>query len=130
MRFIVSSYDISGEPYGGILGVKATTVGFSQLAAALLAAHHFNTRNASIVPEIASLPDTCTAVLDISKAVNAIRFHWTGIHTLALEGMPPCAMVGPFDDQTATDLAVMAQAHHVPMVTTRSSDINVVSDVK
>ena len=119
----------SGEPYRGLAGIDETTVGFSQLAAALLAAKHFNTRNATLVPEISNLPSNCTVTLEISKALNAIRYDWTGIRSLKSEGTPACAMVGPYDDHSASDLTVMAQASSIPFVMTRNYDVNQVSDI-
>ena len=109
-------------------GDNKTTVGFSQLAAAVLAVKHFNTRNATVVPQIADLPENCTVTLEISKAFNAIRFDWEGIRSIASDGLASCAMVGPFDDETASDLTVMAQANFLPLVTTKSYDVNLISD--
>ncbi|KAL7566630.1 hypothetical protein ACA910_003465 [Epithemia clementina (nom. ined.)] len=118
----------SGAKCTGILADE-TTIGLSQLAAALLAVKHFKTRNSSVVPEIATLPDSCTVTLELPVAFNAIFFSSGSIQALASDNSTLCAMVGPYDDPTSADLSVMAQAHSIPLVTTKSYDLIIVSDM-
>ena len=124
-----SLHSYRGERYLGLHVDNRTSIGFSQLAAALLAVKHFNTRNATIVPEIASISDSCTVTLEISRALNAIPYDWVGIRSIVSDGLPSCAIVGPYDDKTASDLSVIAQSNYIPLVATRLYDVNAVSNI-
>lgn len=104
------------------------------MAAAILAMEHFNQRNSSVVPQLSRAEfRTCPYLFDLQTS----RFFDTGTvghlaaqsywPIAAAEGPPPCAIAGPFDDDPAVDLAVLAEASQVPMVAQRSFNLQVVS---
>jgi len=64
---------------------------------------HFNTRNASVVPELSELGD-CNVQFDMDKSniINADGITPIGLEALAAETQPPCSVVGPFDDVSTT----------------------------
>jgi hypothetical protein len=90
------------------------------MAAALLAADHFNSRNAAVVPELKRLAGECTVTLSLDA------FFDTGSLTLMSGrrfyefGEEPCAVVGPFNDYPASELGVFAASAQFPLVLTRA----------
>lgn len=109
-------------------------LGFSHMAAAVMAMEHFNKRNASVVPELAqNVYRTCNVKFDLS---NQSRFFDTGIvdHTstrLLVQaihdngGIFPCAIAGPHDDLPAQLLSTMAASFYVPLVAHRAYNLRV-----
>lgn len=100
------------------------------MAAALMAAEHFNTRNAAVVPELANL-DGCNITLNLDS--NASFFDTGSLTKLASQrffrrGQVPCAIAGPFSDLPATELSVMAQAAEAPMVAHRAYNYRTTSN--
>lgn len=105
-----------------------TNVGFSHMAAALLAMDHFNNRNASVVPELAGFTN-CTVRFDMdslffdtgSVSHFASKLFWK-------EEIEPCAMAGPFNDIPAIDLSVLALSAEIPLVAARAFNLRVASN--
>jgi len=108
-------------------------LGTAQTAAALLAMEHFNTRNGTVVPELAHLlknndsatDSGCDLYFDVEE--SAVFDTGTATHlasrTLALEREQPCAIAGPFNDLPALDLSTMAQAYGYPLVINRAFNL-------
>lgn len=106
-----------------------TNVGFSHVAAALLAMDHFNNRNASMVSELADFTN-CTVQFDMNKSLFfdtgsvshfASKSFWN-------EEIDPCAMAGPFNDIPAIDLSVLALSAEIPLVAHRAFNLRVASN--
>lgn len=116
----MTSMSISGDP-------NRPSPGFIHMAAALMAIEHFNSRNASVVPQLAKLGD-CSIQFDTTNS----RFFDTGTvghlasKSLFQAGTIPCAIAGPFNDAPALDLSTMAQAADYSMVAHRSFNQRVV----
>jgi hypothetical protein len=111
--------------------------GFTQMASSLLATQVFNTRNASIVPELA-LPvfQDCHIQLDTNNT-NSLVFNTATLGHAASKQLLqnsaslnsfPCAVAGPFHDMPAQELSVLAAAAEFPVVVHRAFNLRVVSD--
>jgi len=89
---------------------------------------HFNTRNASVVLELAELGD-CRVQFDIDKSniINADAITPIGLEALAAESQPPCAAVGPFDDVPAIDISTKAKAYKFPVTLHRGFNLRLLS---
>lgn len=99
------------------------------MAAALMAVEHFNTRNNTVVPELADL-DGCNVRL---KLGNTSFFDTGSLTQLASQRLfsreeVPCAIAGPFSDLPAGELSVMAQAAKFPMVAHRAYNYRTTSN--
>jgi 7 transmembrane sweet-taste receptor of 3 GCPR/Receptor family ligand binding region len=103
------------------------------MGAALLAMEHFNARNASVVPELASLvSESCPVQFEL----HASRFFDSGMgpshvasRSLFEAGEPPCAIAGPSSDVAGRDLSVLAQAADFPIVLAKSYDLSSVQSL-
>jgi hypothetical protein len=104
------------------------------MAAALMAMEHFNTRNATVVPEIGNLGD-CPIQFDTenSAVINTDTYTHIGVQTLAAQlssgSPPPCAVVGPFNDIPGVDLSAMAAAFKFPVTMHRSFNLRLITDI-
>ena len=111
-------------------------IGFSHMAAALLAQEHFNRRDTSIVPELSSFND-CNVTLKFDSFIDSGSFTrlasqrlyaYNNNNNSSSNNKNPCAIVGPFNDYPAKELAVMAQAASIPHVIYRSFHLSMVVD--
>jgi uncharacterized membrane protein len=124
--FIWESTDITCD--------DCVNVGFSHMAAALMAMDHFNTRNASVVSEIGELGD-CPIQFDTenSAIINSDTYTHIGVQTLAAQlssGLPPpCAVVGPYDDIPGVDLSAMAAAFKFPVTMHRGFNLRLLAEI-
>jgi len=97
---------------------------FSQMAAALLAIDDFNTRNATVIPE---LDDEMYRQCSVYVPENGFEVY---DHDASVEGLvpktllgksstcsSPCAIVGPYTDQFAVKLSAIAEAWGIPLIT-------------
>jgi hypothetical protein len=117
---------------GGVPGTVRHQSGgkfaFAQMAAAILAATHFNERNSEVVPELADpLFRGCRYQIDFnnSRVVDSqvVGFH-SGEMVLQdlLQSQRPCAMVGPIGDSVGKALSVLAASLRVPIVLYQTLD--------
>jgi hypothetical protein len=107
---------------------RRNNLGFSHMAAAVLAAKHFNDRDISVVPELNMLGD-CKIQFDL----NISQIFDTGIvgkqaliqmQSRILQKGPPCAVAGPYFDGPAKDLSVLSSSVQIPIVIHRGIDID------
>ena len=107
------------------------------LAAAVLAAEHFNSRNASVVPELADLMINCSSDEVRIDIENSFAFDSGMVgHAAARQflqqsmelGKPPCAIAGPMSDGPATELSTLALGLEIPLVVVQSHNERVVLD--
>lgn len=141
---------ISGDP-------QRPNPGFVHMSAALLAIEHFNSRNTSIVKELANYSE-CPVQLSITTSNNnnnssssspSLFFDTGGEDGHAASrslfdaawdtnendnnAMPsqpqPCAIVGPFQDVPALELSTMASASRIPLVAHRAYNSRVASPI-
>jgi hypothetical protein len=109
-------------------------LGFSHMAAALMAMEHFNTRNSTVVPEISELGD-CPIQFDMNNSAvfNTDTYTHLGVQTLAAQlssGLPPpCAVVGPYNDIPGVDLSAMAAAFKFPVTMHRGFNLRLLTDI-
>ena len=104
------------------------------MAAAALAVEHFNSRNASIIPQLANLTD-CDVQLQIDGVYDTSSESHMASRSFLKELLRDnetdtelCALVGGHHDTPAQDLSLLAFALEVPMVVSRSWDVFIVSD--
>jgi len=119
-------------------GEERSNPAFTFLAAALLAAEHFNSRDASVVPELSSLGAACNVQIDLEHSFafdtgtighNASRRFIQHLSSSSqTTGALPCAIVGPYSDIPAMELSVLASSTEIPMVVARSTNQRVVLD--
>lgn len=93
---------------------------FSFTAAAIMAVEHFNSRNTSIVPELADL-DNCTFTLEMPRLVDSEASGKTSVRALwDLTGSDdeeqPCAILGPVNEEANFDLVSAANAFDIPLL--------------
>jgi len=105
---------------------------FTALAAAILAADHFNRRDASVVPQLNDLGD-CNVRLDLNRTFafdTGTVGHGAAHQFVRQVGQTglPCAVVGPLSDLPALELSVLALGAEIPMVVGRSNNERVVMD--
>ena len=116
---IFSGHDIN------FTGLVDTNVGFSQLAAAILAVDHFNSRNTSVVSELAHW-NNCSVHLELAQFFDTETRPGPSVQQF-VEHKVPCGIVGPFHDIPAQQLSTFALGHRIPLVVSRAFDIMVVS---
>jgi len=100
-------------------------LGFSHMAAAVLAMEQFNSRDPAVVPELAGLDD-CNVTFDMENSY----FFDTGtlthrslrklVRKVIETGMTPCAIAGPYNDLPAQLLSAFASSVEIPLVSHRS----------
>lgn len=97
-------------------------VGLSHTIAAYLALRDFNRKDTRIVPELEKFKG-CSVKLDLNASVliqsgelshEAIQAIWK-----QNADEPPCAVVGPYWDLPAAEIAVAATARQIPMMAYR-----------
>jgi hypothetical protein len=101
------------------------------MSAALLAIEHFNSRNASVVPELASASlESCNTRFDtnLSRVLDSSVVTHLASESFLEQEILPCAIAGPFNDLPAEDLSVLALSFKIPLVTHRAHNVRVVSD--
>jgi 7 transmembrane sweet-taste receptor of 3 GCPR/Receptor family ligand binding region len=92
----------SEPPYSKFSRWTAETIsmtGYTYAAAVMLAMEHFNNRDSSVIPEIASLPKDCTAFFTnestvVDGALSNVRSGQL-LFEAAIKSKP-CAVVGPY----------------------------------
>jgi Receptor family ligand binding region len=106
-----------------------SNLGFSHMAAAVMAMDHFNERDSSVVPELAQdVYTNCNVTFDRS---NRSRFFDTGTAThlsskllmqymLENGGIIPCAIAGPHNHLPSQLLSTMAASVSIPLVAHRA----------
>lgn len=89
-----------------------------------MAQAHFNSRDPSVVPELANLGD-CKITIDISNntVFDANPFSHESSQNLINVVERPCAVVGPSTDQVALELSAVAQAAQYPIVVPRGRNL-------
>lgn len=103
------------------------------MAAALLAMEHFNERNPTIVPDLANYTD-CPFKFDMNRSLffdSGMVGHMAAesfLTQVLRSGTPPCAIAGPYDDDPAVDLSVLATAAKIPLVAHRAYEPRVVDE--
>jgi len=99
------------------------------MSAALLAIEHFNSRNSSVVPEIADFEE-CNVRFDInqSRVIDTGSVTHQASETMWEQDIVPCAMAGPFNDLPAIDLSVIALSAKIPLVAHRAHNLRITSD--
>jgi Receptor family ligand binding region len=109
-----------------------SNLGFSHMAAAVMAMEHFNERDASVVPELAQENYTnCNVTFDLT---NRSRFFDTSIDThlstrlfmqniIESGGIIPCAIAGPHDDLPSQLLSTFAASLSIPLVAHRAFNL-------
>uniref|UniRef100_A0A7S2YTH7 Receptor ligand binding region domain-containing protein n=1 Tax=Entomoneis paludosa TaxID=265537 RepID=A0A7S2YTH7_9STRA len=109
---------------------NATTIGHSQLAAAIMAAQQFNDRDTSVVADLADLTTDCNVQFDLDNLLvyNSGETRYSASQALFRAETKPCAIVGPYTDRIANQLSVLALAGEIPHVVTRSYSLDVASD--
>jgi len=116
----------------GLFTSPNTTIGHSQLAAAIMAIQQFNERNSSVVPQLAELVEDCNIQVDLEKSLlydsGADAFGSARALYRAVE--EPCAIIGPFDDSVAEQLATLAMAAEIPHVVSRAYSLGVTSETE
>jgi len=93
--------------------------GHSFLKSILMAVEHFNTRNDTLIPEMAALTEGCSLQFDTLSILGTSGADHEASGALASR-YPPCAVVGGFTDTDALELSAMASAQGFPNVTHRS----------
>jgi 7 transmembrane sweet-taste receptor of 3 GCPR/Receptor family ligand binding region len=93
--------------------------GYTYAAAVLLAMEHFNNRDASVVPEIASLPRDCTAFFSnesmvVDGALSNVRSG--GLLFEAAARSKPCPVVGPYGVIPASWTSILSASIDVPQL--------------
>jgi Receptor family ligand binding region len=126
LRSELSTWTLTGQAR------NLTNQGFSHMSAALLAVEHFNSRNATVVPELANLT-SCNVRFDtnLSRVLDSsVATHLASESLLPLlqQEIVPCAMAGPFHDLPAEDLSVLALSAKIPLVAQRAYNVRVASD--
>ena len=106
-----------------------SNIGFSQMAAALMAAEHFNSRDSSVVPELAELGD-CQIAIEIpnTSVFDTVPLSHIASQNLVARGVTPCAVVGPSTDEVAWELSAVAQAAQYPIVFSRNYNLRLAYD--
>jgi hypothetical protein len=125
------------------------------MAAALMAMDHFNERNPMVVPELQSNPllssfDECPIRFDTSHSQvfneeiythAAVQQLFQAEYDRALEVLmtmnqttvaptrfiPPCAIVGPYNDIPALELSVVAASQQFPVTVYRNYNLRITS---
>jgi len=115
-----AAYD--GEAGGSI------NFGLSHTAAALLAVKHFNERDASVVPQLRNnnnnVMNDCPVQFDTEKLMvfDTETYTHQAVKSLVQHEIP-CAVVGPFHDIPALDLAGLSVAYEFPVTLHRSFNL-------
>ena len=120
---LVLNSSCSGSPDAA--AVLASRRAYSFAAAALLAVRHFNERNASIVPSLSRLDETCDFQLQDpvfvdsqNDATSSVRhlWDWASTSAAAADAIKPCALLGPHTVEATRNLEAAAIAMGVPLV--------------
>ncbi|KAL7570964.1 hypothetical protein ACA910_002591 [Epithemia clementina (nom. ined.)] len=107
---------------------QQSIIGFSQMASALMAEKQFNSRDPSVVPQLADLD--CDATIQISNAsvFDTAPFSHLASQNLVDTGVTPCAIVGPYTDDVAWELSAVAQAAQYPIVVPHAQNLRLAFD--
>lgn len=91
--------------------------GYGLMAAALLAIDHFNSRDVSVVQELAAIRQcTFQFPLDLLQVMDSNRSPTSTFHGL-LSVRPPCVVIGPLDDDAAQVMQLALQAENILGIT-------------
>jgi len=133
----------SGRTSIGLSGSNDLTLGanpgYLHMAAAILAMQDFTTRNTSIVRNLDQLLANCSlefaplvlheynsnSAVDRSHIFNSDSQGHLAAQTLFAQERVPSSIAGPFYDAPALDLAAMALAANLPLVTHGSYNVRV-----
>jgi hypothetical protein len=110
--------DVSSEAFGGS-------------AAALLAMHHFNTGNSSIIDELQDIQERCplrftTELIDSQSSGSVAMQQLTRLLTRRPEDVEipqPCALLGSSWSSTTKQLATVTGVYDLPHVTSSASSV-------
>ncbi|CAB9514823.1 Gamma-aminobutyric acid (GABA) B receptor [Seminavis robusta] len=95
--------------------LEMNSIGIYQLAAAQLAVEMFNTRNASLVPALADLPEGCNTSITLQVVDTSTTSAWNLSDDTSSTTMVD-AIVGPYYEIPAMEWSVLASTHRIPMV--------------
>jgi hypothetical protein len=101
-------------------GSRKSNIGFSHMAAALLAIDHFNERDSRIVPELASNQLSQCSVYFNESSSFILDSHGEGTEAVAevigqvYSQNTIDALVGGYNDQAALEISVVANAQKIP----------------
>ena len=136
MTFVPFTYwNFTTEDWDSVFG-KVNSLGYSHMAGGLMAMEHFNERNPSVVPELASEEFKLTSC-NVQFDLNTSRFLDTGIITHRstsfllqemVENGIPCALAGPYSDLPSQILSAFAASAEIPLVSHRAYNLRVVDD--
>mmetsp|Transcript_37639 Transcript_37639/g.78097 ORF Transcript_37639/g.78097 Transcript_37639/m.78097 type:complete len:866 (-) Transcript_37639:1504-4101(-) len=133
--FVFAPFTEDGKQIEGFLPYSNISLGFSHMAAALLATQHFNARDTNIIPELAEL-EGCNVQLEITKvfdtgytshqsARQVMNHLLLAVDSNTSSPLGPngeqrevCSFVGPSNDIPARDLSSIAYASDIPLVST------------
>ncbi|CAB9517630.1 Gamma-aminobutyric acid (GABA) B receptor [Seminavis robusta] len=103
--------------------------GWIQLASALLAIDHFNSRNSIVVPELADLKNSGC---DITFGNISVLDTGTNDKHIAMEDLAslPDAIAGPYNEIPALELSVFATSLKIPVVAHRAFDSTLLESEK
>ena len=126
LRSDLAAWTITGQ------ATNLTNQGFSYMSVALLAIDHFNSRNSTVVPELADLT-SCNVQFDTNLSRifdSSVVTHLASdsLSPLLQEEIIPCAIAGPFHDLPAEDLSVLALSQKIPLVAQRAFNIRITSN--
>jgi len=128
--------------YAGVVGTETedygldrltSNMGFSHMAAAVLAMDQFNNRDTTVVGELAFLGD-CNIVFDMDNSyffdTGMINHRSTQLlqDEVIRTGVIPCAIAGPHSDLPAQLLSTFAASVEIPLVAHRAFNSRVNSD--
>lgn len=127
------SFCNSGEDPGSLFHEGGLNTGFTHMAAAILAMHHFNDRNATVVPELANellwlVEEECDVRLDLqtSRVYDTQSITHQSARDLqdavVMEQQIPCGIVGGWTNLPAVDLSVLAHSLQIPYIAHRSQN--------
>jgi hypothetical protein len=101
------------------------------MVSSLLAIEVFNTRDASIVPELEqAVFQECNVQIDTSRSLvlNTDTFGHQAAQSLVQQDSVPCAVAGLFHDMPAQGLSALAAAMQFPVTVNRAFNFRIVSD--
>jgi hypothetical protein len=106
-------------------------MGFTHLAAAVLAMQHFNDRNARVVPELAALTEGCTVQFDLqaSRVFDTESSTHRASRDFLATRQIPCAMAGGWTNLPAIDLSILAHSYKIPFAAHRAPNARVTETV-
>jgi len=129
--FVPFTYLNGGTDFSFYEDGRWNNLGFSHMAAAVMAMEHFNERDTSVVPELSqNIYKTCDIKFDLKNSrvldTGSIT-HLAGelmLNEIQENGVP-CAIAGPYNSLPVQDLSVYAASAHIPLVAHRAFNLRV-----